>query len=419
MKPFRKVALSLAGMLEVVIAAAVAGAMPNPAGLDLFEKKIRPVLISECFKCHSSSAEKLKGGLLLDSQEGMLAGGDSGPAVVPGNAVNSLIIKAIRGVDKDLSMPPKKKLGDDVIADFTQWVTLGAPWPVEKGAKPVVMSPAAKYEALRKELWSWQPVKAVTPPEVKVTTALAAWSKSDIDRFVLAKLDENGLQPSPAADKGTLLRRATFDLTGLPPTPAEVDAFVKDVSPDAFAKVVDRLLASPRFGERWGRHWLDVARYAESTGMARNFIYQYAWRYRDYVINAFNKDKPYNRFLTEQLAGDLLPSETPQQHDEQLIATGFLAIGPKDYNEKNQQQFVMNCVDEQIDATMRGMLATTVACADATIISSTRSRPPSITRWRAFLRALRNCPAWIIASRGSTSTATKISPSDRLHRGGD
>src|SRR2546421_9140721 len=331
---------------------------------EFFEKKIRPVLVGQCFKCHSSEAKKLKGGLRVDSRELMLKGGETGPAVVEGKPNQSLLIKAIRWTDKDLQMPPKEQLPASVVADFERWVASGAVWPgPEKGAVATTQAStvnyAANYDHIRKELWSWQPVSNPELPEVKN----AAWVKDDIDRFVLAKLEEKDLTPSPRAEKLALLRRATFDLIGLPPAPEEIDAFLHDDSPGAFANVVDRLLDSPCFGERWGRHWLDVARYAESSGMTRNFLYYYAWRYRDYVIKAFNDDKPYNRFLTEQLAGDLLPYETPQQRDQQLIATGFLAIGPKDYNERNQQQFLANNVDEQIDAFGKAFLATTIACA--------------------------------------------------------
>ncbi len=338
---------------------------PSAAGLDLFEKKIRPALVAECYKCHSATSEKLKGGLLLDTRNGMLSGGDSGPSVIPGDPANSPLLNAIRRVDKETAMPPKKVLGKDIIADFTQWIQWGAPWPhqnevKDSGTKPTVAGNTnARYDALRKELWSWQPLSVVSPPRVQSVS----WARSDIDRFILAKLEEKNLKPAPFADRAALLRRATFDVIGLPPSALEIEDFAKDNSPDAFAKVVDRLLASPRFGERWGRHWLDVSRYAESTGMSRNFVYYYAWRYRDYVIAALNADKPYDRFVTEQLAGDLMPFETPQQHDQQLIATGFLAIGPKDYNEKNQQQFLMNNVDEQIDATGKAFLATTISCA--------------------------------------------------------
>jgi hypothetical protein len=202
-------------------------------------------------------------------------------------------------------------------------------------------------------------VRVSEPPAVKNDK----WPKADIDRFILAELEEKKLTPSAPADKLSLLRRATFDLTGLPPTPEEIDAFLRDTSSAAFEKVVDRLLASPTFGERWGRHWLDVARYAESSGMTRNLIYTYAWRYRDYVIDSFNADKPYDRFITEQIAGDLLPAKTPAEKDQLLVATGFLAVGPRDYNERNPRQFMMNAVDEQIDTLGKAVLATTIACA--------------------------------------------------------
>jgi cytochrome c553 len=331
---------------------------------EFFEKKIRPVLVGQCFKCHSSEAKKLKGGLRVDSRELMLKGGETGPAVVEGKPNQSLLIKAIRWTDKDLQMPPKEQLPASVVADFERWVAAGAVWPgSEKGAVATTQAStvnyAANYDHIRKELWSWQPVTNPELPEVKNL----AWVKDEIDRFVLARLEENNLTPSPRAEKLALLRRATFDLIGLPPAPDEIDAFLHDDSAGAFAKVVDRLLDSPRFGERWGRHWLDVARYAESSGMSRNYIYHYAWRYRDYVIDSFNKDKPFNRFVREQIAGDLLPAKDGQSKDELLIASGFLAVGPRDFNERNPRQYLMNSVDEQIDTVGRSILATTIACA--------------------------------------------------------
>jgi len=349
-------------IISVLAGPAIAAAVADSSGQDFFEKKIRPVLTAECYRCHSNQASKLKGGLSLDSREGMLTGGDTGAAITPGDPARSLLVKAIQQTDKDLAMPPKKKLDASVIADFSTWIKMGAPWPedAKQGSQPIAIGIAATYDKLRHELWSWQPIAHV---EVPAVTDDKQWAKTDLDRVILANLNEHGLKPSPMADKTTLLRRATFDLTGLPPTPQEVEAFLSDKSPDAFAQVVDRLLASPHFGERWGRHWLDVARYAESSGMTRNFVYYYAWRYRDYVINAFNQDKPYNQFVAEQLAGDLLPANSPQQRDEHLIATGFLAIGPKDFNEKNPQQFLANNVDEQIDTTTKAFLATTVSCA--------------------------------------------------------
>ncbi|MDB5289538.1 MAG: Planctomycete cytochrome, partial [Phycisphaerales bacterium] len=285
----------------------------------------------------------------------------TGPAVVPGHPEKSLLIEAVKYSNDDMKMPPKNRLPASAVADLTQWVQMGAPWPQE--AAPAVAKapagPAANYEKLRREHWAWQPVKTPAIPAVKN----AAWPRSDVDRFLLAKLEEKGLQPVVDADRVALIRRVTFDLIGLPPTPQEVDAFVNDRSAAAFEAVVDRLLASPRFGEKWGRHWLDVARYGESTGSARNVPYSQAWRYRDYVIDSFNSDKPYDRFITEQIAGDLLPYDGPAQHNEQLIATGFLAIGVKDLNERDRRKYEMDNVDEQIDVTTRAILGLTVSCA--------------------------------------------------------
>jgi cytochrome c553 len=343
----------------------------DSSGLEFYEKKIRPVFVQQCYKCHSTTADKLKAGLYLDSREGILKGGETGPAVVPGHPEQSLLIEAVRYTNQDVQMPPKNRLPAAVVADFVTWVQLGAPAPVG-ASRPTALAttrptgPQAEhnlagipYDALRHDHWAWQPVKVAAAPAVKNT----AWPRSDIDHFILASLEAKGLHPVGDADRVTLIRRVTFDLTGLPPTLAETQAFVSDPSSNAFEKVVDRLLASPAFGERWGRHWLDVARYAESTGSARNVPYSYAWRYRDYVIDAFNKDKPYNRFLTEQLAGDLLPAANPAQHDEQLVATGFLALGIKDLNEKDRLKYTMDNVDEQIDVTSRSMLGMTVSCA--------------------------------------------------------
>ncbi len=351
--------LAMVGLLAMSEAALAQ--TPSPGDLEFFEKKIRPVLSAQCYQCHSASAKKLKAGLFLDSREGMLKGGENGAVIVPGKPNQSLLIKAVRWTDKDLQMPSKEQLPREVIGDLERWVSIGAPWTPEKVATTQATGAAyaANYDSLRKELWSWQPIADPPAPQVKRTAGV----KDDIDRFVLQKLEEKNLEPSPRADKLALLRRATFDLTGLPPTPEEIDAFSHDNSPDAFAKVVDRLLASPRFGERWGRHWLDVARYAESSGMSRNYVYYYAWRYRDYVIDAFNSDKPFNQFIREQIAGDLMPAKNNAEKDQLTVATGFLAVGPKDFNERNPKQFQMNVVDEQIDTMGRAIMATTIACA--------------------------------------------------------
>ncbi len=331
---------------------------PIPADqLAFFEKSIRPVLVSKCYGCHSAEAEKVRGGLLLDTRDGLRTGGDGGPAIVPGDPKKSRLVQALKGSDDVKPMPPKEKLSAEVVADFERWVRMGAPDPrADKTAAPKTW--AIDIEK-GKQHRAFQPPKKAAPPAVKDT----AWPRSDIDRFVLAKLDEKGLTPAPDADKRTLLRRVYFDLTGLPPAPEDVEAFVNDSSPDAFAKVVDKLLASPAFGERWGRHWLDVARYAESSGKEQNVLYPFAWRYRDYVIKSFNADKPYNQFLKEQLAGDLLPAADDDRRAEQLIATGFLAVGPKSHNERNNLQFRLDLADEQIDAFSQAMLGLTVACA--------------------------------------------------------
>jgi hypothetical protein len=335
-----------------------ADAAPTPDQLDFFEKKIRPVLVDKCYKCHSEKAEKVKGGLLLDTREGIRRGGDNGPAVVPGSLEDSLLMEAIRYTNKDFAMPPEKaggKLPDAIVKDLEAWVKMGAPDPRDGAAKIV-----KKYDTGEaRKWWAFQPVQKPAVPAAKDS----AWPRGDIDQFLLAALEGKGLKPVGDADKPTLLRRVFFDLIGLPPTPQQINDFMKDTSPDAYAKVVDRLLASPQFGERWGRHWLDVARYAESSGKDVNITFPNAWRYRDYVIGAFNADKPYDQFLREQIAGDLLPAKDDRQRADQLIATGFLAIGSKSLNEQNPRQFCLDLADEQIDTLSQAMLGLTVACA--------------------------------------------------------
>jgi len=330
---------------------------PDPAKVEFFEKKIRPLLAAECYTCHSAST-KAASGLRVDDRNGLLAGGDRGEAVVPGKPEESLLIQSVGHLEDAPKMPPKKRLSDEQVADLTRWIAEGAAWPSEEVA-PTQGSSDEKYAKLRAEHWAWQPLKAAPVPEVRD----ASWPRGDVDRFLLAALEREGLAPSGDADRTTLIRRASFDLTGLPPTPEEVSAFLADESPDAFAKVVDRLLASPAFGEHWGRHWLDVARYAESTGASRNVPYPHAWRYRDYVVDAFNSDKPFDRFVREQVAGDLLPAASQAEKDEHAVATGFLAIGQKDVNQRFKVRFVMDNVDEQIDAVSRGFLGVTASCA--------------------------------------------------------
>ncbi len=336
---------------------AFAGAPSDLAQLDFFEKKIRPVLVESCYECHSAESKKVKGGLLLDTREGLLQGGDTGPAIVPGNPKKSLFLISMRHEDKDpdMAMPPKKdKLPDSVLADFEQWVRMGAPDP--RSGKTLAKS--ATWDAAKAaDHWAY---KKVSNPPVPKPADPQHFAQNPIDSFVLAKLAEKKLQPSAKADKHSLIRRVTYDLIGLPPTPAEVDAFVADTSPNAFEKIVDRLLASPRYGERWGRHWLDIARYADTTGDRQNGgkrqpLLPHAWTYRDYVIEAFNKDLPYDRFLVEQIAADRLP-ET-QGDKSRLAALGFLTVGKRFMGNEN------DAIDDRIDVVTKGLMGITGACA--------------------------------------------------------
>ncbi len=323
-------------------------------GLDFFEKKIRPVLVEHCYKCHSASSEKVKGGLLLDTREGIRKGGESGHAVVPGNLKESLLISALK--HDGFEMPPKKVLPAAVVADFEKWIQSGAADP-RRATRPVAKADSIDIEAGRKH-WAYQPLKAPALP--KVTDA--AWPANDIDRFILARLESAGLQPGADAKKIILIRRLYFDLVGLPPTPKEIARFVDDKSPEAYENLVDRLMKSPRFGERWGRHWLDVVRYAESMSL-RGRLLKHAWRYRDYVIEAFNDDLPYDQFLTQQLAGDLLETSSVDAQRRNLIATTFLVMGDALLENQNKSQLDMDIVDEQLDVIGKSLLAQTIACA--------------------------------------------------------
>jgi mono/diheme cytochrome c family protein len=322
---------------------------PSAEQMRFFESSIRPVLVEHCQKCHG--AEKQWGNLRLDSSKALLQGGDTSAAIVPGQPEQSLLIRAIRQTDEDLKMPPKGKLSDKQIADFVQWVKIGAPYPAAADA-PKVRHRDPKH-------WSFQ---SPTDPQVP-TVNQTSWPQSPLDAFILAKLEGEKLSPAAAADKRTLIRRATFDLTGLPPTPDETANFLADISPDAFSRVIERLLDSPAYGERWGRHWLDIARYADSNGLDENVAQGNAWRYRDYVVASFNQDKPYDQFVMEQLAGDLLPTDDPVLRKERLVATGFLAIGPKVLAEVDEAKMQMDIVDEQIDTVGRALLGLTLGCA--------------------------------------------------------
>jgi hypothetical protein len=339
----------LAGGALLCAAPALRADAPSQAGTEFFESKIRPIFVNNCYKCHSSQSEKLKGNLSVEFRESLLKGGENGPAIVPGDPDKSLLIKAVRYTDADLQMPPHdKKLPDDQIASLEEWVKMGAPDPRTAGVA------GQNWGKNRRQHWAFQPIKNVAVPDVAGTN----WIANPIDAFILAKLQENSMKPNPPADKRTLIRRATYDLTGLPPTPEEVQAFVDDTSPDAFAKVVDRLLASPQYGERWGRIWLDTARYADTKGDVNANqdvpLFPYAWTYRDYVVKSFNDDKPYNRFVLEQVAADKLPAG---KDSSQLAALGLLTLGPRFNDNKN------DIINDRIDVICKGFLGLTVTCA--------------------------------------------------------
>jgi hypothetical protein len=329
-------------------------AQPAREGIEFFESKIRPVLVNKCYECHSTKAAKVKGGLYLDSRAALLHGGDNGPAIVPGDPGKSLLIKALH--HDEIKMPPKEQLSEQVIADFEQWIRNGAPDPrTTDGAawKRLTFDDA-------KDFWSFKPMQKSAPPTVKDS----GWARTDVDRFIRAGLEAKDLKPVAEADPVSLLRRVYFDLIGLPPTPEEVDAFVKERTANpqaALEAVVDRLLSSKHYGERWGRHWLDVARYGESNGNADNTPFPHAWRYRNYVIDSFNEDKPYNRFITEQIAGDLLPGAGAEK-DRNLIATGFLALTSKP-RAQNNPDYRMDLIADQLDVTCRAVMAMTIVCA--------------------------------------------------------
>lgn len=327
--------------------------------LAFFEKKIRPVLVTECYGCHSQQHE-VQGELRLDTAMGLLVGGVSGePAVVPGAADESPLVKLMREGDENHAamgdgVVGDGVVGDEVVGDFVRWIGMGAPDP-RKGYGEVVWTPNGEGD---RSHWSFMPVQKPTPPRVGDVD----WPASDIDRYILAKQEAAGVKPVGRADRRRLIRRATFDLVGLPAELEDVEAFVGDESEDAFAKVVDRLLRSSQFGARWGRHWLDVARFAESSGHERNFVYPHAWRYRDWVIDSFNADKPYDQFIREQVSGDLLEAKTHAQRMDQSLGTGFLALGPKNHLSRGDA-FALDVADDQINVTSAAFLGLTVACA--------------------------------------------------------
>lgn len=326
---------------------------PSEAGIEFFEQKIRPVLLQHCYECHSGDAKSVKGGLLLDTREAVRAGGDSGAAVIPKNIDESLLISAMR--HDGLEMPPTGKLPDEVIADFVKWIEMGAPDP--RDGKPLPKS-AIDFEAARRH-WAYQPIRKPELPD----THNPAWCANEIDFFTLAKMESLGLHPVAPAEKRELIRRATFDLIGLPPTPEEIAAFLDDNSPTAFETAVDRLLQSEHYGERWGRHWLDVARYAEDQAHTFSVTENTnGYRYRDWVIRAFNADMPYDKFVKLQIAGDLIGPEQPESYDH-LVALGFFGLGAQYYKNSDAAKAAADELDDRVDTLSRGFLGLTVSCA--------------------------------------------------------
>jgi hypothetical protein len=326
----------------------------SPAATQFFESRVRPVLAENCFRCHGTG--KQKGNLRLDSLASLLTGGDRGPAIVRDRPEHSLLLRAIGYEDAELKMPPTRKLPRQQIADLTQWLRMGAPWPgsVTPRAPAPRKSEFTITERARRH-WAFQQIKAPAVPPAKNQS----WLANPIDAFVLSQLEAKGLAPNPPATKRELIRRVTYDLIGLPPTPAEVEAFVTDTSPEAYMALVERLLASPHYGEKWGRHWLDLVRFAETNSYERDDPKPEAWRYRDYVIRAFNQDKPYHRFLREQLAGD----ELPDRDDDALIATGYYRLGIWDDEPSDPLQARYDALDDLVATTGQVFLGLTLDCA--------------------------------------------------------
>ena len=350
---------SLAAILGILLLSGgvLHGIQPTTEQTKFFESKVRPLLAKNCYQCHSEQAKILYSNLRVDDRSALLNGGTRGPAIVPGDPNSSQLIQAVRY--HNLKMPPAGKLSEDQIEALVKWVDMGAPWSDLPVSGSVKTSDGQAKLAASQSHWAWKPVQPVSPPAVRKKT----WPADPIDNFILKQLEAEGLDPSSDADRYTVLRRVYFDLIGLPPNPSDIESFVNDDSELAFEKVVDRLLNSPEFGERWGRHWLDLTSYADSLGQGRRIPAREAWRYRDYVINAFNSDKPYDRFVQEQISGDVLPWKTDDQRREQVVATGFLAIGPWAVVDADKEKLRMDVVDHQLDTLGRALQGLTLGCA--------------------------------------------------------
>jgi len=355
--PDRVLPLSL--ILSLAISACGSSQEPNQEGFAFFESRIRPLLVKHCYECHSQQTSNAKGGLQLDSREALELGGDSGEVIEPGKPQSSLLLESVSYSNPKLRMPPKYKLSAEEIDDLETWIEMGAPDP--RSASNVAKKSYAIDWDSGKKYWSYQPPQFPKLPQVDNQQ----WPRDDLDRFILAKQEAAQIQPTRDANRFALIRRISLDLTGLPPSVEEVRNFVQDPATDdeALSKVVDHYLDSSAFGERWGRYWLDVARYADSVGKTRNVPFPYAWKYRNYVIDSFNRDKPYDEFIREQIAGDLLSPKNDRDWEENLVATGFLALGSMDLNERDAEQFTLDRIDDQIDTIGRAIMGSTLACA--------------------------------------------------------
>lgn len=376
---------TLAGLIVLLFTApnGFAGepAAPSKEQLDFFETKIRPVLVEHCYKCHAAEAKIVKGGLRVDSRDGLLKGGDTGPAVVPGKPDASLLVKALKY--DGIEMPPKGKLAESVVKDFETWIAMGMADPRKSnGAAP---TRTIDLET-GKKFWAFRPVADPKPANVKD----AAWPRDSIDRFVLAQLEAKGLKPVADADRYTWLRRVTFDLTGLPPSVKEIDDFIRDQSPAAREKVADRLLASRAYGERWARHWLDLTGYADMMGTSNNVYAEHAWRYRDYLIEAIHKDKPFDRFVREQIAGDLLKAGSAKERAENITATGFLMVGDVEIVEPDKAKLEADHIDTQMTKIGTAFLGMTLGCVRC---HDHKFDPIGVTDYYGIAGMLRSSPA--------------------------
>ncbi|RMF42043.1 MAG: DUF1549 domain-containing protein, partial [Planctomycetota bacterium] len=356
-------AVALGCALFVGPIASVSGGDADSRRANFFENRVRPLLANRCYECHGPDAQE--SGLRVDSLPALLEGGERGPAIIPGNSQASLLFHAVNHSEADLQMPEGEKLAAEEIKILIDWIDDGAYWPgqqiqIQQRAREEDDQPLITEEDRR--FWAFQPPGRVALPTVDDPS----WCRSPIDYFVLAELERHGLRPAPPADRRTLARRLYYDLLGLPPTPEQIEQFVSDSAPDAYERLIDRLLDSPRYGERWGRHWLDVARYADSNGLDENWAFEFIYRYRDWVVDAFNADMPYDAFVVHQIAGDLLPAEEGEPLEariERIAAAGFLSVGPKMIADDDPKKKKMDIVDEQLSTIGQTFLGLTIGCA--------------------------------------------------------